>query len=89
MSAAVWLEMAQSAGRILERLTRHGFTALRCIADGEIIISVYLVLSEQHIREAALSAARYYPNTRRLEVYGVKADLNRAIVIKVVSFGAV
>ena len=39
---AVWLEMQSGAARILEQLKKHGFTALRCVADGEIVVSVYL-----------------------------------------------
>jgi len=88
MSAAVWLEMSSSAVRILEKLTRHGFTALRCIADGETVVSVYLVSSEQHVREAASSAARYYPYTQRLEVYGVRSSPSGAVTKHIVTFSA-
>ena len=88
MNGAVWLEMAQSAGRILEKLQKHGFTALRCVADGEIVVSVYLVSTEQHIREAALSAAPYYPNTQRLEVQGVRSSPQGAVVRSIVTFSA-
>lgn len=83
----VWSRMADSAGRILEKLIQHGFTALRCVADGEIVISVYLVSSEQHIREAALSASRHYP-AQRLEVSGVRSSVTGAITQHIVTFTA-
>ena len=85
---STWSQMADSAPRILEKLTRHGFTALRVLADGEIVASVYLVSTEQHIREAALSAAPYYPNTQRLEVQGVRSSPQGAVVRSIVTFSA-
>ena len=85
---STWSQMADSAPRILEKLTRHGFTALRVLADGEIVASVYLVSTEQHIREAALSAAPYYPNTQRLEVQGVRSSPQGAVVRSIVTFTA-
>ena len=84
----VWCRMADSAARILEKLTQYGFTALRCIADGEIVASVYLVSTEQHIREAALSAERYYANTQRLEVQGVRSSPQGAVLRSIVTFTA-
>ncbi len=56
------------------------------MADGEMVISVYLVSSEVHVREAALSAARFYPTTRRLEVQGVRSALPGAVVKPIVVF---
>ena len=85
---STWSQMADSAPRILEKLTRHGFTALRVLADGEIVASVYLVSTEQHIREAALSAERYYANTQRLEVQGVRSSPQGAVVRSIVTFSA-
>ena len=85
---STWSQMADSAPRILEKLTRHSFSALRCIADSRIVVSVYLVSTEQHVREAALSAARYYPHTQRLEVWGVRADVKGAITKYIVTFVA-
>ena len=87
-SGAVWLEMAQSAARILEKLQKHGFTALRCIADGQIVVSAYLITTVQHVKEAASSAERYYPHTQRLEVLGVRADVSGAVVRPIVAFTA-
>ena len=84
----VWQLMANSAARILEKLQKHGFTALRCVADGEIVISVYLISSEVHVREAALSTARYYPHTRRLEVRGVRSSAEGAVTKHIVTFNA-
>ena len=88
MNGAVWLEMAQSAGRILEKLQKHGFTALRCVADGEMVVSVYLISSEQHVKEAALSAARYYSSAQQLEVLGVRSSPQGAVVRSIVTFTA-
>ena len=85
---STWSQMVDSAPRILEKLQKYGFTALRCIADGEIIISVYLVSSEQHIREAASTAERYYPHTQRLEVQGVRSSPQGAATKLVVVFTA-
>ena len=88
MNGEVWLEVGRNAPRILEKLQKHGFTALRCVADGEIVISAYLIATEQHVQEAALSAARYYPHTQRLEVWGVRADVKGAITKYIVTFVA-
>ena len=85
---SLWLEMADSAPRILEKLQKHSFSAIRCIADGRIVVSVYLVSTEQHIKEAASTAERYYANTQRLEVQGVSSSPQGAVVRSIVTFSA-
>ena len=84
----MWSRMVDMAPRILEKLQKHGFSALRCVADGETAVSVYLISSEQYIREAALSAARYYPSAQRLEVLGVRSSPEGAVTKLVVVFVA-
>ena len=84
----MWSRMVDMAPRILEKLQKHGFSALRCVADGAPAVSVYLVSSEQHIQEAASTAERYYPNTQRLEVYGVSSSPEGAVTKLMVVFVA-
>ena len=84
----VWSRMVDMAPRILEKLQKYGFTALRCIADGQIVVSAYLITTAQHVKEAASSAERYYPHTQRLEVLGVRSSPEGAVTKLVVVFVA-
>ena len=88
MNGEVWLEVVKHSERILEKLTQHGFTALRCIADGETVVSAYLVAGPDNVAGAARAALPFYPHTRRLEVQGVKADVGGAVVRSIVTFTA-
>ena len=83
-----WAELVQHSSAIYQTLEQTGWGALRCVADGVAVVSVYLVSSAKDVQGAALSAGRYYPHTQQLEVYAVMSDVGGARLITLATFTA-
>jgi hypothetical protein len=84
----LWGNLLENAQRIFEALERKGFISMRVLADGEIVVSSYLVSSAEGVVRAARDTAPYYPHIRSLEVQGVRADSSGAITKTIVKFEA-
>lgn len=80
------LELIAQAPRIFQALERGGFSKIRCIADGHIIVSAQLVHGPLDVVNAVRGNASRFPQVKRLEVYGVRSSPEGAITQAIVAF---
>ncbi len=79
----LWQAMLEEAHHIHAQLHKRGFTFMRVLADGVIVVSAYGVLEPSDVQRAARDTAPFYPHTNTLEVFGVVSSPSGAVTKRV------
>ena len=79
----LWQAMLEESAHIHAQLHKRGFTFMRVLADGVIVVSAYGVLEPSDVMRAARDTAPFYPYTNTLEVFGVRSSPSGALTKRV------
>ena len=83
MFGELWQAMLEESAHIHAQLHKRGFTFMRVLADGVIVVSAYGVLEPSDVTRAARDTAPFYPHTNTLEVFGVRSSPSGAVTKRV------
>lgn len=75
----LWQAMLEESAYIHAQLHKRGFTFMRVLADGVIIVSAYGVFEPSDVQRAARDTAPFHPHSKMLKVFGVRSSPSGAV----------